>query len=134
MFLSCRNQSADLLCKLIYKCPKKQVEQNFGSLFVRINKSVGNTALTEWFSFRSIETVESSIRVVELAGHILDSVRYCHKRAHLIHIFRSTHQKRMFKIRMAHFSLILQWALSNNWTLISSKIGAGWLSLFSSHT
>ena len=53
------------------------MEQNFGSLFVRLTKSVRNATLTEWFSGRNCE-----IQVVEFTGHILESkriVQYCWK-------------------------------------------------------
>ena len=73
-----------------------QMWQNFGSLFVWINKFVRNAALTGWFSCRNclkklfinesylhILTLQNSIQAVELARHTLgskDNVWYCLKR------------------------------------------------------
>ena len=88
------------------ECP---MGQSFRSLFVRINKSVVNATLTEWFLCRKCEikiihewiiliilALENNIRVIESAGHTLESkgsVGYRHKSAHLIYSFQKTYQK-----------------------------------------
>ena len=96
-----------------------QMQQNFGSLFFRINKFVRNAALTGWFSCQNClkNTVHKLIILTYFylkkqytSGRVgrverKGSVWYCLKR-HIKSIFCKT-QKWVFWRKIAHFSLIL---------------------------
>ena len=90
------------------KCLKSaQAGQSFGYFFVRINKSVRNTALTEWFSCKNCWIIVLHKWIILL---YLNTRKQCPSggvgRAYLIYIFQNTHQKWLFFL-MAQFSLML---------------------------
>ena len=113
------------------KCLKSaQAGQSFGYFFVRINKSVRNTALTEWFSCKNCWIIVLHKWIILL--YLNTRKQYPSGgvgRAYLIYIFQNTHQKWLFFLK-EHFSLILQWTAFNNQALISSKIRVCWLNSF----
>ena len=90
------------------KCLKSaQAGQSFGYFFVRINKSVRNTALTEWFSCKNCWIIVLHKWIILL--YLNTRKQYPSGgvgRAYLIYIFQNTHQKWLFFL-MAQFSLML---------------------------
>ena len=90
------------------KCLKSaQAGQSFGYFFVRINKSVRNTALTKWFSCKNCWIIVLHKWIILL--YLNTRKQYPSGgvgRAYLIYIFQNTHQKWLFFL-MAQFSLIL---------------------------
>ena len=90
------------------KCLKSaQAGQSFGYFFVLINKSVRNTALTEWFSCKNCWIIVLHKWIILL--YLNTRKQYPSGgvgRAYLIYIFQNTHQKWLFFL-MVQFSLIL---------------------------
>ena len=76
------------------KCLKSaQAGQSFGYFFVRINKSVRNTALTEWFSCKNCWIIVLHKWIILL--YLNTRKQYPSGgvgRAYLIYIFQNTHQ------------------------------------------
>ena len=123
--LECQNAPVPTKCQ-----ESAQVGQSFGYFFVRINKSVRNTALTEWFSCKNCWIIVLHKWIILL--YLNTRKQYPSGgvgRAYLIYIFQNTHQKWLFFLK-EHFSLILQWTAFNNQALISSKIRVCWLNSF----